>query len=667
MDSGNHASPPRLFIIRFSLLLIFIFLIFLIEYGLGLVNNIQAKRSERTRFISETAPLLTSANHLIPNLDDTFINEQKSGSALRRMRTDKYGLVMGEGLNAKSGREFKIVFLGGSTTENNEVDEAFRFPFHTGIQLSKITGDEFLGINAGIRGHTSQDSINLYINHPAPDIQDAKIVVMMHNINDRLKLSIDGGYKSRIDNKSKISIAGFIESFLVMVSTFKDFFVFNTNVGYVVNEAFIRLSPPTQGRPYINERILDELPPISEDKLKKFTQNYKNFQALAKANGQRPIFMTQPLGRKSSYQEQFNDEIRHLGAAEGVPVIDLAKYILDVDNYESLFYGDGIHFNNDGSRWAANVIADRLGVILELKDLRNAGGGQCNDLKLSGNSFLNQSAYSNIFPGRYPSFNSGEDKILFQVNNKDGSLIAYLDLKSGEISKLIFEAGSDALEHPTWFSDDVILYTKKTSSKRDVFLLNILTGETKPLLNKNWINSTIPFVGPGGEILFAGYGEKWSGVTPPSLYKMSSLDSAPEVLFSNSYDSWRPVMGGAHEVLFINNKTGKYQVYELNLNDDLMQEAPLSASEGTQWDPITSTDGRYVAYAERGKSDFDIFIFDRKSFSTMKRQRLLSSTSNEWDPRFSPTGAYLLYSVSTHHGDQIRAFCLTGLPPPPTQ
>ena len=38
----------------------------------------------------------------------------------------------------------KILFLGGSTTENNEVDEQFRFPFLAPFQLSKDSKSSFM-------------------------------------------------------------------------------------------------------------------------------------------------------------------------------------------------------------------------------------------------------------------------------------------------------------------------------------------------------------------------------------------------------------------------------------------------------------------------------------------------------------------------------------------
>lgn len=179
----------------FIMFVFFMLLIWLAELFLGKINGLELKRSERARFISETAPLLISANHLITNLDHTFINEQRSDTNSRKFRTDSYGLVKGGVSEDDDINSLRILFLGGSTTENNEVEEQFRFPYLTGERISMLTNFKVAGVNAGVRGHTTQDSINLYLNHPSPLIKSSNVVVMMHNINDRLRLSIDDSYK----------------------------------------------------------------------------------------------------------------------------------------------------------------------------------------------------------------------------------------------------------------------------------------------------------------------------------------------------------------------------------------------------------------------------------------------------------------------------------------
>ena len=221
----------------YSLLIFLIFSLFIwaAELLLGRINDVERKRSERARFISETAPLLISANHLLTNLDHTFINEQRSSADKRHFRTDSYGLVRGIEPENDDAESLKVLFLGGSTTENNEVEEAFRFPYLSGERLSSATGAKVIGVNAGVRGHTTQDSINVYLNHPSPLIKDSKVVVMMHNINDRLRLSIDGQYKSRIDNSSRIDFFGLVDSIVGVAFSLRDLLVYNTNVGYLFN------------------------------------------------------------------------------------------------------------------------------------------------------------------------------------------------------------------------------------------------------------------------------------------------------------------------------------------------------------------------------------------------------------------------------------------------
>jgi Tol biopolymer transport system component len=420
----------------------------------------------------------------------------------------------------------------------------------------------------------------------------------------------------------------------------------------------VNLNKSTGGPVYINESVLEELPPLSDFQVAKFEQNYKNFISLAKANNQIPVLMTQPLGKSSKNQEQFNDAIRRVGRNENVEVIDLAKYVIEIEKFNLLFYDDGIHFNNDGSRWAADVIADKLTKILKLKHSSTALRSSCSDLKFKGSSFLNKTPYANIFPGRYPSFNHNEDKLLFQVNNDSGSLLAYLDIKTDSIVKLLENDDPNALEHPTWLNDESILYTKNSGEfrERDVFILNRKTGVNKKLTSEIGFFTAIPFANMDGRIVFAGYKKTKYGITPSSIYFMKDLDSSPELIYSNEFESWRPIISN-NKILFINNKSGKYQIYEAELKGGQRSAGILTGSDAVQWDPIASSDGMNIAYSEKKLSNFDIYMFDRKS-SLNKISKIVGSSSDEWDPRISPKGKYLLYSVSTHFGDQIRATCL---------
>ena len=197
------------YLITFMILIISV--VFM-DYGVGLLQETAIYRNSMMVFQAEVAPLQTTTNHLLPNLNDQLPDERHF-SKKRQVRTDEYGILKGVDQNLTELTE-NILFLGGSTTENNEVREEFRFPFLAISQLSKISGTDHIGINGGVRAHTTQNSINLYINHPSPQIEKARYVVMMHNINDRLKLAIDGSYKSKLNNNSESSLGGVRDSLI---------------------------------------------------------------------------------------------------------------------------------------------------------------------------------------------------------------------------------------------------------------------------------------------------------------------------------------------------------------------------------------------------------------------------------------------------------------------
>ena len=181
-----------------------------------------SEKLKEIKFQGKPVSILLLINSIVPNKTEnkkkvliTFLEyriENKTKSRVRIVQTDDFGLLKGSS-NKDSSSAKKILFLGGSTTENNEVDEAYRFPYLVGERLNKFTHQKFSGLNAGIRAHTTQDSLNLYLNHPSPDIANAEVVVIMHNINDRLRLTLSDSFKSDLNYHSPLTLNGVIDNF----------------------------------------------------------------------------------------------------------------------------------------------------------------------------------------------------------------------------------------------------------------------------------------------------------------------------------------------------------------------------------------------------------------------------------------------------------------------
>ena len=628
------------------LLLLFISLLFL-DYFLGLYKHTSTIRSEKFRFLMEVSPLETSTNHLIPNLKDSFINEQLGQKENRKVTTDSEGLLVG---TTEKEYGIPILFLGGSTTENNEVDEEYRFPYLAPKLLSKNSSTPFFGVNAGVRAHTTQDSINLYINHPSPLISSSSTVLVMHNINDRLRLKLDKNYKSQIDNPSPLSFKGIGQSFLSLGKSLWLFMISKSNILFLLDHSIDNFFSAYRGTE-VNERILDELLPPDFDEVKKYKQNLKNLVALIKINNQKPILITQSLGKKSNSQDVFNKAIRDVAVELKIDLIDLDKELKKEMQPQRLFYDDSIHFNNFGSIWASEIISERLGQILNVKKNLHSN---CLDLMVNGKSILDVDLNRNLLNGRYPSFNSTQSQILFQTNNGNKSSISILDLISGDINSIISFNSKAEVEHPTWISNDKVLYVRKFENNRSLYIYDLNKKTNKLLTIVKGMSSAIPFVDNEGDIYFSGYTNDNEKLTKPSIYVFKKSKNKFIKLTNNDSEDWRPFLDGAKTLYFINNETGYYQIYFQN--DDGVKKR-LVPSENPQWDPAISSDSKFLAYAEKNQQDFNIFIkniIDIKS----KPKQLTFSTNDEWDPRFSPKGDYLLYSGNSAFGDQIRALCL---------
>src|SRR5262245_56931256 len=162
---------------RISFRLVLLLLVSLILLGLdyidGFIDESSIIRESSRMFRAEATPLLLKTRQLIPNITHNYGAGERNDSeflessdAPRQFRTNDVGTIIGSEERIETADATYILFLGGSTTETNEVDEPFRFPYLVGNLLSKQSNRTFIGINLGVRGNTSRDSINLLMNHP---------------------------------------------------------------------------------------------------------------------------------------------------------------------------------------------------------------------------------------------------------------------------------------------------------------------------------------------------------------------------------------------------------------------------------------------------------------------------------------------------------------------
>ena len=280
-----------------------------------------------------------------------------------QLRTDERSYILPSKRFEKPDRT--IAFIGGSTTECAALDEEQRFPPLVS-RLLEGKGLRVNVLNAGLSGNTTQDALNIVLNHLEQDHPD--VAVLMEAANDVGVLQADGSYRTReAELVSPGSAARWplqlASSHLWLAGALRSFLTLATVPPPEVLDTSRAVEPPA-------------VPPGE------YVKRLRAFAGLCRAFGIQPVLMTQPSVSTPSKdtprwvnarnQQAFNDALRGVAREENVPLVDLAQHLVDtVPDWEKpnrVFY-DGIHVTADGSRIYAEYITQRLAETV-LRDSR---------------------------------------------------------------------------------------------------------------------------------------------------------------------------------------------------------------------------------------------------------------------------------------------------------
>lgn len=336
---------------------------------LGRMNDISEVRIAARQFREEAASLELPTKNLIPNIEHVYrdwntsdSSNQDSSAKIRRFQTDRNGYPVDENDTSHSHHKITILFLGGSTTECNEVDEKLRFPTVVQHQLRRI-GFDIAAANGGVRGHTTQDSINALLNRPG--FRQADIIILMENINDRLRLGIQGNYDARLGTISPTSAQAVLSAMSSFLDTAWDFLAYRSNSLFVLrywadqNAAWHNKTHTAE----VSERSIDLYEDAILQNREKYKENLQLFINIVRTLGKRPVLMTQPLGLQSNGQNVFNEIVRDVARRNEVLLIDLDKAVGQLKKQAFLF--DNIHLNSTGSEYVGELIASSLAPTID--------------------------------------------------------------------------------------------------------------------------------------------------------------------------------------------------------------------------------------------------------------------------------------------------------------
>lgn len=278
----------------------------------------------------------------VPNSNQTRIPPYAPNEKYN-FRVDENGFVKPSKIHEEA--DLNIFFVGGSTTECENVDEPYRFPYLTGRILEEKTGKKINSYNSGKSGNNSIHSINNLFNKIIPLQPD--VVVRMETINDLSTLLYEATYWNK--NLSRSNLGCFSKK-LNSLRNFK-------------NE--------WEDSPF-KDMILNV------DHQKRIQKEYRRiltlFVSITKGAGAMPVLMTQAniiinnpdyeikkgdADFNQAYRKLYNDFqniTRQVARENNVLLIDLAREV--PGNSTNLY--DAVHLTNEGSKLVSQIIAEKL-------------------------------------------------------------------------------------------------------------------------------------------------------------------------------------------------------------------------------------------------------------------------------------------------------------------
>jgi len=318
--------------------------------------------------------------------DEQFIsNAELSEQTLDKLQIDSNGFI-DNGNPYELNPELRIIFFGGSSTENLYVQTENRFPSVVERSMRKQLEQNIVTHNGGVSGNNSMHSNLAFIAKGIP--LKPNFVVLMHNVNDLAVLSKTESYW--IAPNSRALVLGNAESTFAVKNSprLSIYFLLRGFKDIIVPNLYAYLQPRLT--PYVLALRPDEFDgfrgksPIDFERAEmQFRSSLISFTQVTRAWGIEPILMTQSnrmniddLAFKSllstspnlgmspeqfiAIYKRFNNITRMVARDQNVSLIDLDNLIPG----SSKHLYDTVHFNNEGNRLAGEIISEHLVNIL---------------------------------------------------------------------------------------------------------------------------------------------------------------------------------------------------------------------------------------------------------------------------------------------------------------
>lgn len=344
-----------------------------LEFALSSTNKVEIvthiERHIRLKELSPSAELIVKPDSNYMKGTDSLVQKEYP------LKIDRFGYIKPSLVHDTA--DVTILFLGGSTTECLYVEQENRFPYLVGrILENTIKGKRINSLNSGISGNHTLHSINILLNKGL--LQKPDFVVMMHNINDLSILINEGSYWNNNPTRSLLIETNQSKSSTVQAGKDLIYSLIPNTYNLLLNIKNSFYGRQDEFEDVRNKDIVVDNSLV----LKKFEKNLKAFIEIAKAYNSTPVLMTQANrfikepddlivkdwpNKNIIYDDyrdlynQMNQVVRNVAREKDIVVIDLATIVPQSNEY---LY-DVVHYNDFGSKFVANYIAEMLEPLLK--------------------------------------------------------------------------------------------------------------------------------------------------------------------------------------------------------------------------------------------------------------------------------------------------------------
>lgn len=276
-----------------------------------------------------------------------------------RFRTDSNRFILP--YNNLDSADYRIFFVGGSTTECATVDEDERIHVRTAQILNDTLPDKISCVNIGVSGNHSMLTTTILHNQLLEYQPD--ILVINHNVNDISILANHGSYWNK-DNQRSLIVENSDDLFQYKVGYPKHPLI-RKYFPYTALVLFPTFFETSLIPDYGNQEKHDKSKLTPEEINKTFKSSILSLVNMCKAWEVTPVLFTQAENFDEEFEEPYsnlnvaethallNRTIRAIAQENNIVLIDAEKYMKNQKNY----FVDCVHYSNEGSTFISHKIA----------------------------------------------------------------------------------------------------------------------------------------------------------------------------------------------------------------------------------------------------------------------------------------------------------------------